>query len=190
MNNRDAWNYFSTKESVRDAAKAFVQEFHIEENEFEPIRHKFNILRSTRDSSRKLNKFEGWENNTFYSIPSAHPTKKRILAEKIIFESDLSMESKKSLSQLTLKASRARLNPLLNLIDSFVIKEEVDPKKIATYALMLISNLSKDVNTSSVCKQIIAKGSFSNETNPMPIDKSALLLDLLEIGRRKYTNFN
>ena len=56
MNNRDAWDYLSTKDSVRDAAKAFMQEFRIEENEYEPIRHKFNILKSTRDSSRKVKK--------------------------------------------------------------------------------------------------------------------------------------
>ena len=189
MNNRDAWDYLSTKDSARGAAKAFMQEFQIEENEYEPIRHKFTNLKSARDSSRKVKKLEEWENNIFYFIPSAHPTKKRILEERIIVESGLSMETKRPLSQLTLKALRARLHPLLNLIDSFAIKEEVDPKIIATYALMLISNLSKDVNTSNVCKQIIAKGSFANEINSMPIDKSAFLLDLLEIGRRKYTNF-
>ena len=151
--------------------------------------NKFNILKSTRDSSRKLKKLEEWQNNTFYSVPSAHPTKKLIMAGKNIVESNLSMETKKTISQLTLKGLRARLNPLINLIDSFATKEEVDPKIIATYALMLISNLSKYVNTSSVCKQIIAKGSFASEKNSMPIDKSAFLLDLLEIGRRKYTNF-
>ena len=79
------------------------------------------------------------------------------------------METKKPLSQLNLKALRTRLNPLLNLTDSFATKEEVEPNIIATYALMLISNLSKDVNTSSVCKQIIAKGSFVSEINSMPI---------------------
>ena len=179
MNNREAWDYLSARESIRDTFKEFMQEFQIEENEYESIRHKFNILKSTRDSSRKLKKLDEWENNTFYSNPSAQSTKKRIMAEKNIVESDLSMETKKPLSQLSLKALRTRLNPLLNLIDSFATKEEVDPKIIATYALMLISNLSKDVNTSSVCKQIIAKGSFVSEINSMPIDKSVFLLDLL-----------
>ena len=98
-------------------------------------------------------------------------------------------KQKSPLSQLTLKTSEQGLNPLLNSIDSFAVKEEVDPKIIATYALMLISILSKYVNTSSVYKQIIAKGSFANEIIPMPIDKLAFMLDLLEIGRRKYTNF-
>ena len=30
MNNRDAWDYLSNKDSVRDASKAFMQEFQIE----------------------------------------------------------------------------------------------------------------------------------------------------------------
>ena len=55
---------------------------------------------------------------------------------------------------------------------------------ITTYALMLIYNLCKDVNTSKVCKQIITKGSFAKEINFMSIDKSVFLLDFLEIGRR------
>ena len=98
MNNRDAWDYLSTKDSARGAAKAFMQEFQIEENEYEPIRHKFTNLKSARDSSRKVKKLEEWENNIFYFIPSAHPTKKRILEERIIVESDLSMETKRPLS--------------------------------------------------------------------------------------------
>ena len=35
MNNRDAWDYLSTKESIRDAVKAFMQEFQIEKSEYE-----------------------------------------------------------------------------------------------------------------------------------------------------------
>ena len=39
MNTRDSWDYLSTKDSVRDAAMAFMQTFQIEENDYEPIRH-------------------------------------------------------------------------------------------------------------------------------------------------------
>lgn len=106
---------------------------------------------------------------------------KRISQEKIIVEYDLSMEQRKPLSQITLKALRTRLNPLLNLIDTIADKEEVESKTIAAYALMLISNVTKDVNTSNVCKEIISKGSFASQTKSMPIDRSAFLLDLLEI---------
>ena len=73
---------------------------------------------------------------------------KRIQNERVIVESDLSIEKRKPLSQLTLKALRTRLNPLLNLTTSVATIEETDPKIIAAYALMLIPNQSKDVNTS------------------------------------------
>ena len=51
----------TTMESVRDAAKAFMQEFQIEDNENEPIWQKFNILKSTRDSAfwQELGKWSG-----------------------------------------------------------------------------------------------------------------------------------
>ena len=189
MNNRDAWNYLSSKESVRAATRAFVQEFQLDENEMGPIRYKFSTLKTARDSSQRSKVMEEWEEKEFYTFPCTHPSKKRILQEKMIVESDLSMEQRKPLSQITLKAIRTRLNPLLNLIDTIAQKEEVEAKTIATYALMLISNVSKDVNTSNVCKEIISKGTFGNEMVCMPIDKSAFLLDLLEIGCRKYTNF-
>ena len=89
-----------------------------------------------------------WKNELFYTFPSTRSLKKRIQDEKIIVEFDLSIEKRKPLSQLTLKALRTRLNPLLNLITLVATIEETDPKIIAAYALMLISNESKDVNTS------------------------------------------
>ena len=189
MNNRDAWDYLSNKASARAAARAFVEEFQLEQSELESIRHKFNTLKSARDSSQRSKLVEEWEEKVFYTFPLTHPLKRRILQNKIIIASDLSIEQRKPLSQITLKAQRTRLNPLLNLIDTIAHKEEVEPKTIAAYALMLIANVSKDANTSNVCKEIITKGTFANEMRSMPIDKSAFLLDLLEIGRRKYTNF-
>ena len=53
MNNRDVWYYLSIKESVRDTAKACMQEFQIEKNEYEPIKQEFNILNSIKDCSKK-----------------------------------------------------------------------------------------------------------------------------------------
>ena len=99
------------------------------------------------------------------------------------------MELIKPLSQLTLKALRTRLGPVLKIIYAFSLKEEVDTKIIAAYALMLLSNESRDVNTANVCKEIIATGTNANLSKIMPIDNSTFLLDILEIGKRKYTNF-
>ena len=126
-----------------------------------------------------------WENKVFYTIPSDPPGNRK----KVIIETDISKEIRKPLSQLTLKGLRLRFIPLLNLIDVTAEKEEVDSKIIAAYALKLISNESRDTNTVNVCDQIISTGKFSNESKIMPLDKSTFLLDILEIGKRKYTNF-
>ena len=131
---------------------------------------------------------EEWEAEIFCTFPSILPPKQN-LEEKLIIESDLSMEIRKPLSQLTLKALRTRLGPVLKIIHAFSLKEEVDTKIIAAYALMLLSNEYRDVNTANVCKEIIATGTYANLSKIMPIDKSTFLLDILEIGKRKYTNF-
>ena len=53
----------------------------------------------------------------------------------------------------------------------------------------LLSNESRDVNTANVCKEIIATGTYANLSKTLPIDNSTFLLDILKIGKRKYTNF-
>ena len=68
MNNRDAWEYVSVKCSVRAAARAYVEEFQLEENELEPIRHKFNTLKSARDSSQRSKVMKEWEEKVCISI--------------------------------------------------------------------------------------------------------------------------
>ena len=189
MNNFEAWQYLSTQELIRAAALKFVQVFELDDNEFDALRYKFRNLKPTRDSSRKAKKMEEWEAEIFYTFPSIHPPKQQILEEKLIIESDLSMEIIKPLSLLTLKALRTRLGPVLKIIHAFSLKEEVDSNIIAAYALMLLANESRDVNTANVCKGIIATGTYANLSKTLPIDKSTFLLDILEIGKRKYTNF-
>ena len=103
MDNLEAWTYISTKEWIRNTALEFVKEFQLEENEFDSIWYIYRNLKPTRDSPRKSKRMEEWETEIFYPIPSAHPLKKRILDERNIVESDLSMEIRKPLSQLTLK---------------------------------------------------------------------------------------
>ena len=46
-------------------------------------------------SSRKSKRMAEWETEILYPIPSAHPLKKRILDQRIIVESNLSMEIRK-----------------------------------------------------------------------------------------------
>ena len=89
---------------------------------------------------------------------------------------------------LTSKALRTRLSPLLNLINSLAEKEETDRILIATYALQLISQEFSDKKLPVVCREIISTGSFSKPIQHLPISKSIFLLNLLEIGKRKYTD--
>ena len=57
MNNREAWEYFTSKKSERDAAVTFISEFNLDENEVNSIRYKFNSLKSSREKSTKYKIF-------------------------------------------------------------------------------------------------------------------------------------
>ena len=63
--------------------------------------------------------------------------------------------------------------------------ENISPKSLTTYALHLSANEEKDYNTSSISKNL-EYGSF-NKSKVLSLDKASYLLDMLEIGRRKYT---
>ena len=77
---------------------------------------------------------EEWEAEIICIFASIHPPKQN-LKEKLIIESDLSMEIRKPLSQITLKALETRMGPVLKITHSLFVKEEVDSKIIAAYAL-------------------------------------------------------
>ncbi|KAI6647062.1 hypothetical protein LOD99_8899 [Oopsacas minuta] len=104
------------------------------------------------------------------------------------FAVDLAKESRKPLPELALKALRCRLKPLLDLIATIAENENVHAKTIATYALQLISNEANDQRTANSCKDLLSNGTFACSVKRLPIDKSVFLLDILEIGKRKYTN--
>ena len=48
--------------------------------------------------------------------------------------------------------------------------------------------LSNDRKLSNVCSEILETGTFAQPLKQLPIEKSAFLLDSLEIGKRKYSN--
>ena len=155
-------------------------------SQFEIIRSKFRSLNPERDYFRKKADLLTWEQMAFYSLPTNSPHKKRLSHDNTTIEIDLSHESIKKLSELTLKALRTRLSPLLNLIAVLATKEETDRKTIASYALQLVSNEVCDKKVPIVCKEIIRSGTFSNLLSHMPLSKSIFLIDHLQIGKRKY----
>ena len=52
--------------------------------------------------------------------------------------------------------------------------------------MMLCSQGEYDFDSAKFCKEIIAKGSFGPVCNELTCDKAAFLMDLLEIGKKKY----
>ena len=105
-----------------------------------------------------------------------------------IFVEPKNSEQPKLISQLKLESQRSRLAVLLQHIQFIANREGVEDKDIATYALKLISNVEHDRKVSHVCSEILDTGTFSLPQKQLSIDKSAFLLDCLEIGKRKYSN--
>ena len=93
---------------------------------------------------------------------------------------------RKTLTQLSLKQIRIRLKELLKHIHKISEIENTPSKTIAAYALHLISNEDNDYDNASVCKNI-EEGTFGLKHNTLPLDKASYLLDMLEIGRLRYT---
>ena len=108
----------------------------------------------------------------FYSPRIERTAEKITPVCNMIFTADLSAEIRKDLSKLTIRGLRSRLAPLLRLIRQIAEKEDVSAKAIAAHTLPFISNESKDVSTANFCKEIIAKGTFANNSKIMSIDKS------------------
>ena len=75
------------------------------------------------------------------------------------------------------------------MIDSLAVMEGVNPQTINTYALQLISNEVRDRKTATSCEKLINQGTFGVIPDRMSIERSALLIDVLEIGKRKFTEF-
>ena len=188
MNNREAYEFLNSKTSIRTAVEELMTIYQMDQNESSSVRHRFSRLRPERDSYRMRSDLSTWEEMLFHSLAPNLPHKKRISDEQIIFEADLSQDNRKPLSELTLKSVRLRLSSLLNLIEILAEKEQTTPTEIAACALQMISNDKHDAKTACVCKEIISQGTYS-PTSIMPLEKSVFLLDLLKIGKRKYTDF-
>ena len=94
---------------------------------------------------------------------------------------------KKNLFSLRLP-QRIRLSSILEQIKETATIEGSTPIEIAALALQLLANEVNNLKTAKVAKGIVSSGGFSGiNLNYVPVDKALFLLDLLEIGRRKYT---
>ena len=174
---------------IPTAAQEIVKILGLEQEKYKSVCTQLAKVNEQHKKSRKfldVLKEEWWDTPIPWS-PTFKPQKKIISQGKQIIEIDISQEIRKPLSQLTSKGLRRRLSPLLNLIEVLAEKEETDSISIAAYALQLISQELSDKKLPIVCKEIISTGTFSRPLQHMPTPKSVFLLNLLEIGKRKYT---
>ena len=89
--------------------------------------------------------------------------------------------------KISLQQQRTRLSSILKQLKETAIAENTTPIEIAALLLQLIANEEDNRPVAKVAKDIVSC-SFSYHTNQLvPVDKALFLLDLLEVGRRKYT---
>ena len=95
---------------------------------------------------------------------------------------------RKNLFSIRLQQQRVRFSSTLELIRETAIIEGSSPMEIAVLALQLLANEVYNRKVAKVAKEIISSGGFSGlSLNYVPVEKVLFLFDLLEIGRRKYT---
>ncbi|KAI6654481.1 hypothetical protein LOD99_877 [Oopsacas minuta] len=99
-----------------------------------------------------------------------------------------SVSHRKHLDGLSLQQQRTRLSSPLECIKSLSVIENTTEISIAALSLQLLANEENNRQVATVAKEIIVSGGFCNLSNKhVPVDKALFLLDLLEVGRRKYT---
>ena len=147
------------------------------------FRLKFNDIQKERDLFNKNSDLYTWNSMYFSHIPKKH---KLSSTSTKSFEEDLKITKRKAIGDLTTKALRNRLYSLKSHLDTVAQNEGVSPKTLATYLLLLCSNEDLDFSSAKICKEIINKGNYSHICPQLSLDKSAFLIDCLEIGKSKY----
>ena len=95
---------------------------------------------------------------------------------------------RKPLFKLSLQQQRSRLSSIFIQLGEVATLEDSTPTAIAALVLQLLANEEDNRQGSKVAKEIVSSEGFSNiNNNLVPIDKALFLLDLLEVGRRNYT---
>ena len=185
MNNSEAFQFFCEHKShsYRSIADQFIASFGFEQSDMNSFRLKFNEIQKERDLFTKNSNLDTWNLMYFCHIPKRP---KLSSTSTISFEEDLKITKRKDIGDLTTKALRNRLSSLKSHLDTVAQNEGVSPKTLASYLLLLCSNEDLDFSSAKVCKEIINKGNYSHICPQLSLDKSAFLIDSLEIGKSKY----
>ena len=186
MNNLEAYQYFCEhkSQSVRSVTEDFISSFGFDTDQFNHFRLKFANLQNERRSFQKRSDLDTWNIISFCPLPKR--PRLSAITTTVSFEESLTHSKRKVIGDLTIKGLRYRLSSLKSHLDSVAENEDVSPKTIASYLLLLCSNEEYDFSTAKVSKEIIEKGNFSPLCSQLTADKAAFLLDSLEIGKRKY----
>ena len=117
------------------------------------------------------------------SVIPWEPRPKKVGLQSSFRSSDF--HARKPLFKISLRQQRTRLSSILEQLKETAIAENTTPIEIAALLLQLIANEEDKRPVAKVAKDIVS-GSFSYHTNQqVPVD--LFLFDLLEVGRRKYT---
>ena len=76
---------------------------------------------------------------------------------------------------------------LLDHISFLADRENTEPKSIAALALESICNANYDRGSAKISREIASRN-VGDQTREFPIEKAAFLFDLLEIGKKRYTD--
>ena len=142
------------------------------------------VLASMKKSKKSLENL----NNEWWTakIPWESRAERACSISKSSITSELNV--RKPLLKLSLQQQRTRLSSILEQLREIVSVEESTPFVIAALALQLLANEEDNRQVSKVAKEIVVSGGFSNINERLvPVEKALFLLDLLEVGRRKYT---
>ena len=150
----------------------------------------FRIRDTVQRAKKSLDSCEGeWWNS---QLSLQHKQKKTCISLLDDLEID-SSSIQKNLSGISLKKMRSRLSSVLDSIKLLSEIGNTSEINIASLALQLLSNEVDSNETRKVSKSKVYDsfhGQFGNvPRKELDLDKSLFLLDLLEIGKRKYTRF-
>ena len=188
MNNQEARVFLqNSDDNCRKATRNILELFDLPESEYTLLNKKFKDLVAVRREFVRNNDL-----TTFFYHPAAsNPSKKRKseseMLNSISFVESRSIDSRKPISDLTFQSVRTHLSVLLGHIFFLSDRENTGPKTIAALALQSVCNATYDWESAAISREI-ASGNVGNQSKEFPLEKAAFLFDLLEIGKKKYTD--
>ena len=173
--------------NITVTADEIVSILNLDEERYESV---MVLLRKIQTNIRKSKKNLDQLNTEWWNSAIPWEPKSIIIIPPSNYSTLVTTDSnvRKNLFSILLQQQRIRLSSILELIRETAIIECPSPIEIAALALQLLANEVDNRNIAKVAKEIISSGGFSGQSlNYVPVDKASFLLDLLEIGRRKYT---